>query len=181
MHVSLDGFVAGPRGEMDWIKLDDELWEYVESITNEADSAVYGEHTFKLMESYWPTAAERPNATKHDIDHARWANAVEKIVFSNSITHSNWAGTRFLKGDPDEEMRKIKAQPGKNLLMLGSPTLAQEFMERSLIDEFRLNINPVVIGAGLPLFASGIYINLGLVAAKSFVSGVVALHYDLSS
>ena len=152
MHISLDGFVAGCNGEMDWIQLGDEMWKYVESVTAESDTAIYGENTFKMMESYWPTAAEKPNASQHDIDHARWANAAHKIVFSNTLTHSDWADTEFLKGDFAEEMQRRKTLPGKNMLMLGSPTVAQEFMQAGLIDEFRLNVNPVILGSGKKLF-----------------------------
>jgi dihydrofolate reductase len=180
MHVSLDGYVAGPAGEMDWIKLGDEMWEYVESITANADAAIYGEHTFKMMESYWPTAALKPDATRHDINHAAWANAVQKIIFSNTITHSDWEGTEFLKGDPFEEMLERKAETGKNMLMIGSPTLAQEFMRLGLIDEYRLNVNPIILGSGKRLFAENEFtITLELIESKAFSTGVQALHYNL--
>ena len=178
--MSLDGFVAGPNGEMDWIKLGDEMWDYVERITADADAAIYGENTFKMMESYWPNAAEAPDASRHDINHAAWANAVQKIVFSNTLTHSDWEGTEFLKGDPLEEMQKRKAEPGKNMLMLGSPTLAQEFMRLGLINEYRINLNPIILGSGKRLFAENKFpINLELIEAKYFTTGVQALHYNL--
>jgi dihydrofolate reductase len=179
MHVSLDGFVAGPNGEMDWIKLGDELWDYVESVTNSADSALYGAVTYDMMESYWPTAGEKPGATKHDIKHARWANSASKYVFSKSLEKTAWENTTIIHDNIAEEMAKLKSQPGKNLLMLGSPSLAHSFMQLGLIDEFRLNINPVVIGAGKPLFKDiKDRLNLTLVESKALSSGVVALRYD---
>src|SRR3979409_1602991 len=85
MHTSLDGFVAGPNGEMDWIKVDDEMFEYVGKRTNGADTALYGRVTYQMMEGDWPTAADRPNATKHDIEHSRWYNKVAKIVLSRTM------------------------------------------------------------------------------------------------
>ena len=180
MHVSLDGFVCGPNGEMDWIKLGDEMWDYVTDITDSADTALFGEVTYHMMEGYWPTAAERTGATKHDIDHATWVNNVSKIVFSKTLQEVHWNGTRIVRGHIAEEMQALKDQPGKNLLMLGSPGLAHSFMELGLIDEYRLNINPVVIGSGKPLFRDiNGRINLKLKGEKSFSTGVVALHYDL--
>ena len=179
MHVSLDGFVAGGNGEMDWIKLGDEMWEYVETITKAADTALYGEVTYHMMEDYWPTVADKPNATKHDIEHAHWANAASKIVFSKTLQKTNWEGTRIVRDNIAQEMATLKNQPGKNLLMLGSPTLAHSFMELDLIDEFRLNINPIIIGKGKPLFKDvGKKINLKLFAEKKFENGVLALQYE---
>jgi dihydrofolate reductase len=180
MHVSLDGFVCGPNGEMDWIKLGDEMWDYVTEITDSADTALYGEVTYRMMEDYWPTAAEQPHATKHDVDHAKWVNAADKIVFSKTLQETHWSGARIVRDRIAEEMQKLKEEPGKNLLMLGSPTLAHSFMELGLIDEYRLNVNPVVIGAGKPLFRDiKDRMNLKLVEEKAFSTGVVALHYDL--
>jgi dihydrofolate reductase len=180
MHVSLDGFVAGPKGEMDWIQLGDEMWEYVETITAASDTALYGEVTYHMMEDYWPTAAERPGATKHDIEHGRWANAATKIVFSKTLTKTNWEGTRIVRDNIAAEMQKLKAEPGKNLLMLGSPTLAHSFMNLGLFDELRLNINPVVLGEGKPLFKDvKNKINLKLTDEKAFSTGVAALNYQV--
>src|SRR5271154_1963938 len=96
MHVSLDGFVCGLNGEMDWIKLSDDLWDHVKSITDRADTVLYGAVTYKMMESYWPTAAQQPNATKHDIDHANWANNTQKIVFSKQDIAISWQHTTVI-------------------------------------------------------------------------------------
>jgi dihydrofolate reductase len=182
MHVSLDGFVAGPNGEMDWIKLDDSLWDYVNTITAAADTALYGAKTYSLMENYWPTAAEQPHATKHDIDHGQWANKVQKLVFSKSLKETDWQNTTIIRNDIAEEIAKLKEQSGKNLLMLGSPKLAQSFMKLGLIDEFRLNVNPVVIGAGISLFHDVQQpINLALMGTTTFDTGVVGLHYETIS
>ena len=97
MHSSLDGFVAGPNGEMDWICFDNELAEYVGKVTDDADTALYGRITYDMMESYWPTAAESPTATKHDIEHANWVNNAVKIVFSRSLEKTDWKNTRIIK------------------------------------------------------------------------------------
>jgi dihydrofolate reductase len=180
MHVSLDGFVCGSKGEMDWIKLDNELWDYVQKVTDDSDTALYGANTFKLMESYWPTAAQKPNATKHDVDHAKWANESLKLVFSNTLQKTNWQNTKIVHGNIKEQIMELKNQSGKNLLMLGSPSLAHSFMKLGLIDELWLNVNPVVIGSGMPLFKEvERRINLKLIKVKSFASGVVGLNYEV--
>src|ERR1044072_2075112 len=85
MHVSLDGFVAGPNGEMDWIHVDDEIFDYAGQRTSEADTALYGRVTYQMMEGYWPTAADQPNASKHAIEHSAWYKKVNKVVLSQTM------------------------------------------------------------------------------------------------
>jgi dihydrofolate reductase len=179
MHVSLDGFVAGPNGEMEWIRLDDALFDDVAAVAATADTALYGRVTYQMMESYWPTAGESPTATKHDLEHSRWVNDALKIVFSRTLATTTWQNSRIIRDNFAEEVRKLKAQRGKNLLMLGSATTAHTFMQHGLIDEYRLNVNPVVLGGGLPLFARlEDRLKLKLVSAKPYESGVVGLHYQ---
>ena len=178
MHVSLDGFVAGPNGEMDWIRLDDELFDDVAAVAQTADTALYGRVTYQMMEAYWPTAGDSPDASKHDIEHSRWANEALKLVFSRTLTTTTWQNTRIVHDHIAEEIGKLKAQPGKNLLMLGSASTAHTFMRLGLIDEFYINLNPVVLGGGLPLFADlQDKLEMELVSAKSYPSGMVGLHY----
>lgn len=184
MHVSLDGFVGGPNGEMDWIHVDDEMFDTVGKLTDEADTAIYGRVTYEMMESYWPTAAEQPTATKHDIEHANWVNAAVKIVISKTLKETDpivigWNNTRIIHDNLPGEIQKLKQQRGKNLLMIGSPTTVHSFMQHKLIDEYRLYINPVILGNGIPLFKwIKDRINLKLLEAKTFKAGVVGLHYE---
>jgi dihydrofolate reductase len=181
MHVSLDGFVAGPNGEMDWIRLDDELFDDVNEITATADTALYGRVTYQMMEAYWPTAADSPTATRHDIEHSRWANQALKLAFSRTLERTEWQNTRIVRDDISAEIARLKQQPGKNLLMIGSPSLAHTFTRLGLIDEYRLNVNPVVLGRGIPLFADlADRVNLQLVDSKTYPFGVVGLHYRLA-
>jgi dihydrofolate reductase len=150
MHVSLDGFVAGPNGEIDWIYLNDELFEDVENMIDAADTALYGRVTYELMENYWPTAADKPEATKHDIRHANWVNPALKIVFSRTMKKAGWQNTRIVKDHIAEEIAKLKNQPGKNVILFASPTLGSTFMNLGLIDEYWFNVNPIVLGRGKP-------------------------------
>jgi dihydrofolate reductase len=178
MHVSLDGFVAGPNGEMDWINMDEELWGPVTKLTDEADAALFGRVTYQMMENYWPTAAKNPGATKHDIDHSNWVNNVHKIVFSKTLQTTTWNNSRIVSGKIAKEINELKQQQGKNLLMIGSVGMAQTFMQLGLIDEYFINVNPVVLGSGRSLFKDIMgKFKLTLIEAKQFKSGVVGLHY----
>src|SRR4051812_33932256 len=93
MHSSLDGFAAGPNGEMDWINVDEQIFEFVATITDQADTALYGRVTYELMQSYWPTAAEQPGASKHDKEHSVWYSQVSKVVLSKTISEEGLENT----------------------------------------------------------------------------------------
>jgi dihydrofolate reductase len=179
MHISLDGFVAGPNGELDWISYDQELEKYAEGVVSTVGSPLYGRVTYQMMESYWPTVLTNPSATEHDLAHARWLEKVEKIVFSKTLAKVEWNNTRLIKDNIAEEISKLKQQPGKDLVIFGSPSLAQTFMQLDLIDGYRLTINPVILGSGIPLFEEVKHkSNLKLVESKTLNSGVIAVHYE---
>ena len=181
MHVSLDGFVAGQKGEMDWIKLDDEMFDLVGGFTNEADTALYGRVTWEMMDNYWPTAASKPNATKHDIDHSQWYNKVDKLVLSKTMRGKKADKVKFISDNVFSEINSFKQAPGKNVMIFGSPTASHSLMEYNLIDEYWLFVNPVILGEGIPLFTRlSKRSSLTLVTSKAFAYGVVALHYKVS-
>jgi dihydrofolate reductase len=179
MHVSLDGFVAGTKGEMNWIKVDEEIFEYAGKMTDRSDTALYGRVTYEMMESYWPTAADKPNASKHDIQHSKWYKDVEKVVVSNSMKGRKIPNTRIVGEDLEAQIKELRHQPGNDIVIFGSPSASHSLMQLNLVDQFWLFINPVLLGAGVPLF-KGIKerVNLKLVETKPFASGVVALHYQ---
>lgn len=178
MHVSLDGYVGGPNREINFVSLSQEIFDDGHEVIATGDTAVYGRVTFGMMEAYWPTAAQRPNATKHDKEHAAWANAATKLVFSTTVTSSSWAGCRFLPGDAPGEIAREKAKPGKNLILLGSPSLASTLLDHGLIDEFYFNVNPVVLGGGLRLVRDRSQLTkLALIDSKAYDNGVVRLRY----
>ena len=179
MHTSLDGFVAGLNGEMDWIKLDDDMFDFVATMTDNADTALYGRVTYQLMESYWPKAGEQPNATKHDIEHSRWYNKVSKVVLSKTINETGLSNTKVISDQLKDNINKIKKQEGKNILIFGSPTASHSLLSLGLIDEFWLFVNPILLGQGKPLFKDiNENIKLKLAETKTFACGVIALHYS---
>lgn len=179
MHVSLDGLVAGPNGEMDWIVYNDELEKYSHDLHATTDTAIYGRVTYQMMDGYWPSVLSNPASTGGELNHARWYDAATKIVISRTLS-SDLSTKRVVIGDHiGEEIRRVKQQPGKDMWLLGSPSVAQSFMRLGLIDEYRINVNPVVLGAGKPLFG-GLEkpINLKLLEARTIQGGVVALRYE---
>ena len=181
MHTSLDGFVAGLNGEMDWIKFDDALFDFVGTMTDQADTALYGRITYEMMQSYWPNAGEQPNATKHEKEHSAWYNKVSKIVLSTTITESGLHNTKVISGQLSDNINNLKQSRNggrKNILIFGSPGASQSLLNEGLIDEFWLFVNPVILGKGMPLFKDiTSTTKLKLAASKTFACGVIALHY----
>lgn len=178
MHVSLDGFVAGPNGEMDWIKFDEELFDHVGAMTNEADTALYGRKTFELMHNYWPTADLKPNASKHDIEHARWYKDSLKIVVSATMNNSGLNKTKVIGDNLAENIKQLKQESGKNIMVFGSASVTHFLFNEDLVDELWLFVNPVVIGSGIPLFKGVDHaVNLKFTGCKQFSCGVAGLHY----
>ena len=179
MHTSLDGFVAGPNGEMDWITVNDEIFDFVGTMTEKADTALYGRVTYEMMQGYWPEAGNRPGATKHDKEHSAWYNKVSKVILSTTLREKSLDKTEIIGSDLASRINKIKKQHGKNILIFGSPSASHSLLAEDLIDEFWLFVNPVLIGNGIPLF-KGIKetIRLKLLDTKTFSSGVIALHFS---
>ncbi|MCF8239391.1 MAG: dihydrofolate reductase family protein [Saprospiraceae bacterium] len=179
MHTSLDGFVAGPKGEMNWITIEESIFDFVATMTDKADTALYGRVTYELMQNYWPTAAEQPAATKHDKEHSAWYKRVQKIVLSRTISDNGLENTIVLHDHLADNINKIKDQDGKNILIFGSPSASHALMRLGLIDEFWLFVNPILLGQGMPLFEEASQATrLKLVETKTFSCGVVALHYE---
>jgi dihydrofolate reductase len=178
MHISLDGFVAGPNGEMDWIKADGEIFEHVGKRIKEGDTSMYGRVTYDLMESYWPTAADKPNASKHDLEHSKWYAGVHKVVLSRTLQGTTIPNTHIISDDIPAHINKIKSGEGPDILLFGSPTATHALIELGLIDGYWLFVNPIILGQGIPLF-TGIKekIKLELQHTKQFTCGVTEMSY----
>jgi dihydrofolate reductase len=180
MHVSLDGFAAGPNGEMDWIKVDEEIFEYVGKRIGEGDTALYGRVTYQMMEGYWPTAADKPNASKHDIEHSRWYSKVHKVVLSKTMQDQDLTNTTIISGNLFHGIHEIKQTPGEDILLFGSPTATHSLMQLNLVDGYWLFVNPIILGQGIPLFAHiRDKIKLKLITTRSFTCGVTELNYTV--
>lgn len=178
MHLSLDGFVAGPNGEMNWINVNEEIFEHVGKRIRTGDTSLYGRVTYQLMESYWPTAADKPNATRHDIEHAGWYSKVRKLVLSNTLQEEGLVNTKIISIDLKDRLQEIKQEPGPDILLFGSPTATHSLQQLNLIDGYWLFVNPVILGKGIPLFTGmNDKIKLQLLHTRAFACGVTELDY----
>ena len=168
MHVSLDGFVARPDGDLDWFvhDFDDELsaWE-VEGLWR-AGVHIMGRATYHDMAAYWPSSTE---------PFAPPMNEIPKIVFSKTLKEADWEGSRVVGGDLAQEISRLKEENGRDILAHGGASFAQSLSRLRLVDEYALVVHPVALGAGLPVFRDEI--ELKLLTAKTFVSGALALTY----
>ncbi|TCC94326.1 dihydrofolate reductase [Pedobacter frigiditerrae] len=178
MHISLDGFVAGPNGEMNWIKVDEEIFDHGAKRIGEGDTALYGRVTYQMMEDYWPTAADKPDASKHDIEHSKWYANVHKVVLSKTMKNDDLANTTVISDDLFDGINKVKQGEGADILLFGSPTATHSLMQQDLIDGYWLFVNPIILGEGIPLFVNvKDKIKLKLLNTKQFTSGVTELNY----
>jgi len=133
MHISLDGFVAGPQGELNWVKVDEELFNYVGSRISEGDTALYGRVTYQMMENYWPTAGNKPNASNHEINHSKWYGKVRKLVLSKTLDDANQKNTIRISDNIADTLNEIKKETGPDILIFGSPTATHSLIQLNLI------------------------------------------------
>jgi dihydrofolate reductase len=186
MHISLDGFVAGPNGEMNWIKVDEEIFDHVGKRISEGDTALYGRVTYQMMENYWPAAGEEPNASKHDKEHSKWYNKVHKVVLSKTMNPDSYrdaglSNTTIISNNLSDSINEIKQQGDKEILLFGSPTATHSLIQLNLIDGYWLFVNPIILGRGIPLFADiKDKIKLNLLTTRQFTCGVTELNYTLN-
>ena len=178
MHISLEGFVAGPNGEMNWIKVDEEIFDHVGKRIAQGDTALYGRVTYQMMEAYWPTAADKPAATRHDIEHSKWYSKVHKVVLSKTMKDAELTNTTIISDNLSDRISEIKQQAGEDILLFGSPTATHSLIQQNLIDGYWLFVNPIILGQGIPLFVDiNDKIKLKLLTTRQFTSGVTELNY----
>ena len=174
-HISLDGFMAGPDGDMSFISFDNELRDFIYPLMATVDTAVYGRTTYQMMESYWPGMVNADD--QHTRGHAQWYRDVAKIVASRTLTESK-TNVRVVGDDIVGALRSEKQKAGGDLMIFASPTLTHALAAADLVDEWRLTVQPAILGGGLPLFAHvDKPAKLELRSSRSFGSGVIAVHY----
>jgi dihydrofolate reductase len=178
-HTSLDGFVAGIKGELDDFDASEENLQFVCSLTEQADAALFGRTSYKLLNDYWPSAKDLPNASKGTTVFSTWYNSAKKIVISKTMKEQNLNNTIIISDNIANELIKIKNQPGKDILIFGSPAVSQLLMQHDLIDSYWIFINPIIFGRGIPLFTEmENKIKLKLSFTKQFANGEIALNYS---
>lgn len=180
MHISLDGFVAGPNGEMNWIKVDEEIFDHVGRRIGKTDTALYGRVTYEMMQNYWPNAGARPGASKHDIDHSKWYANAHKLVLSKSMKGADLPNTTVISDNLTASINDIKQGTGSEILLFGSPTATHSLIQQNLIDGYWLFVNPIILGQGIPLFKDiKTKTKLSLLTTRQFTAGVTELNYSV--
>jgi dihydrofolate reductase len=177
ISVSLDGFIEGPNREIGWHLVDDELHRHFNDELRDAGAFLDGRITYELMADYWPTADADPAASDPVVEFARIWREMPKIVYSRTLDRAGW-NTTVARDVIPAHIMALKVLPGGDLFV-GGADLAATFMREHLIDEYRIYIHPVVLGAGKPLFAAGgPKVTLRLTQARTFRNGVVLLRYE---
>ena len=179
-HISLNGFAGDIHGGLNFLTYDDELQKYADEVVTTVGACLYGRTTYQLMEGYWPTELNNPNADRHTLEHAQWVQDIPKIVFSTTLNDVTWNNTTLIKENIVEEVNRLKQQPGKDLVIFGSPGLAKYLMTLGLIDEYKLTLHPVILGSGISQFNSNVaFGSLKLIKTKTLGSGVITLNYEV--
>jgi dihydrofolate reductase len=179
--VSLDGYLAGPNGEMDWIGeiYDNAMANYETDLVRSADTLLLGRVTYQSFAGSWPHVPDNPTASEGEKEYARLLNAMHKLVFSRTLTRVEWNNSRLLKEVVPAEIEGWKHEPGRDMLVYGSASLVRTLTDLGLIDEYQVLVHPVILGGGKPLF-QGVKetVKLQLVSARTHPSGVAVLTYQ---
>ena len=167
--ITLDGFFEGPGHDIGWFVFEDELESYIHETQLAADTLLFGRVTYEMMAAYWPSA-EGPIAD--------FMNSARKFVATRTLDKAEWNNTSLIRDNVPEEVARLKQEAGKDIFVFGSANLSSTLMSQGLFDEYRIAVNPVVLGSGTPLFKNGSdKLNLKLLETRPLKSGVVVLHY----
>ena len=177
-QVTLDGYFAGPNGDISWAHKDKKDAEWNAFVADNAKGGgllLFGRMTYELMASYWPT----PQAAQNDPIVAERMNNLPKVVFSRTLDKASWNNMLLVKGGMAAEIRKMKKEPGEHMAILGSGSIVSQLAQEGLIDEYQIVVNPVVLGKGRTMF-DGIRekLTLKLTKTRTFGNGNVLLCYE---
>lgn len=186
--VTLDGYMVGPDEDMSWVVdgFDREMQaDIAEEMSRQSDVFVFGRVTYEIFAAYWPSAVPyeegdelNPAEGKEDPRIIRALNDSPKLVFSKTLKRSEWSNMRVVDDGLEDEIRRLKTQPGRAVSIQGSASIVQALARADLIDEYRLYVHPVLLGDGKPLFASGVdRQDFELAHIKPYANGVVAMSY----
>ena len=177
MSISVDGYFEGPDRDLSWHRVDDELHQHFNDRLGAMSAFLDGRVTYELMADFWPTADQDPANAGPMAEFAAIWRDMPKTVYSRTLERADW-NTTIVREVTTEDVHRLKSEPGGDLA-LGGADLAGTFRRLDLIDEYRLLVQPLVLGAGRPLFPeSGLTTDLDLVDTQRFGNGVVALHYS---
>jgi dihydrofolate reductase len=180
--VTLDGFIAGPNGEMEWVgeRYDDAMAKYETEVVSAADTLLLGRVTYESFAGSWPHVPDNPKVSEGEKAYARMLNAMRKVVCSKTLDHVEWNNSTLLREVTPEAIEQLKNEPGRDILIYGSASLVHALTRLGLIDEYQVLVHPLILGGGKPLFADLDHqVKLELVSAITHPSGVVRLTYRL--
>ena len=173
-NITLDGFIAGSKGEIDWAIRDDEVTQLSRQGQDSTDLFMFGRVTYDMMAAFWPT----PAGNSANPTFAAILNNTPKLAFSRTLKMAAWQNTDLVAEINKDRILELKARPGKSIMIFGSGSIVDQLSKLGLIDEYQLILNPVVLGGGRRLFSDAVArMNLDLVDARTFKSGLVFLRY----
>jgi dihydrofolate reductase len=176
VQMSIDGCIAGPNNEMDWLIRGSDSFKYVNDIVDSSDTILMGRKMVDGFIPYWTEIENKPDDPMNAF--AKKMIETPKIVFTKSLNKSEWINTEIATGDLKDEVTKLKNQDGKDLLVYGGAAFDSSLIKEKLIDEFYLFVNPLIMGDGKTIFKNLNEIQkLTLIESKVFDSGLVLLHY----
>jgi dihydrofolate reductase len=181
MQITLDGFVAGPTGELDWMNSnmemeDDKLLQYINFLIDSSDTILMGRKMTDEFVNYWTNVVKNPKSPEYPF--AKKMVDTPKVVFTRTLDESRWPNTVLAKGDIIEEVNKLKKRPGKDLLVYGGAGFVSSLIKHDLIDEYHFFVNPVAISKGMTIFSElGHYFKLKQIDATPYECGVTVHNY----
>ncbi len=181
LQTSVDGFIEGPNGELDWAMADDdETWREMNDTLDSVDTIILGRRMYPAYEQTWLELLKNPTGTKNENAYAQRADKIPHIVLSKTLDKVAWNTTRIVRDV--EEIQKMNEKPGKDMLAFGGANLVSNLMNMDLIDELRLMVNPLILGAGKALFKDvPKRHDLRLLRVKQLKSGKIGLTYSTRS
>lgn len=186
MMLSADGHTARADGDLGWFSTDADFEDEMLGLLRSVDALLFGRRSYRLLAEYWPTAAEpgAPDAPggfttrERALEFTRLMNSLPKLVLSRQPGGLDWGPARRIGADLPQEIQRLKAEPGRDLVAFAGASAAQSLMRHDLVDEYRLMLHPVLLGRGLPLFGAPLpEQQLALLGARPFSSGVVLVRY----
>lgn len=180
-RITLDGFIARPDGAMDWMEpyFDEALANYEAELQKTVDTALFGRVTYQGFASYWPTVPNDPASPAGVVEYAKRFNDMRKVVFTRTLAHADWNNSTTTPEIVPQDILSMKQEAGRDMVIFGSASVVQTLTRHGLIDVYNLLVYPIVLGQGKPLFHNIEYtVNMRLVSARTYPSGVVELSYQ---
>jgi dihydrofolate reductase len=177
MQMTLDGYVAGPNDEADWLQTSDEEWNDLFKDLEAADTYLLGRKMYPLYSSYWQSVLKNPDSRGADLEFAKLADKTRHIVFTKGDFKPDWKNTK-VSHDVKDEIANLKKQPGKNIIAWGGANFASNLINLGVVDEIRIELNPTILTTGKAMFSNVDHrIQLQLIDSRPLKPGLIVLRY----